>query len=114
MTPLKPLSICVALTAALAMVACSPASVETCPTFSIASDMAKVGAGTVTFSLSPARDGLTYNWSVSDGAISTGQGTPVIVVADLITGESVTAAVAVGGLNASCKGTVLSSTAKMP
>ena len=114
MTALKPLSICIALAAVPILGACTPAPIEKCPTFSIASEMAKEGAGTITFRLSPVRDSLTYNWSLSAGSISTGQGTPVIVVADLIAGESITAAVAVGGLNAACKDTVLSSTAKMP
>ena len=114
MIALKPLSVCAALAAVPLLGACSPAPVEKCPAFNIASDMAKAGAGTVTFTLSPARDGLTYNWSVSAGAITTGQGTPVIVVADPTQGESVTASVAISGLDASCKDTTLSSSAQMP
>ena len=112
MTALKPLAICIALAAVPLVDACSPAPVEKCPAFSIASG--KGDAGTLTFTLNPARDGLTYNWSLSAGAITTGQGTSSIVVADPTAGESVTASVAVGGLDASCTGTVLSSTAQMP
>lgn len=47
---------------------------------------------------------LTYNWSVSAGTISTGQGSLQISVADA-DGGSVSATVEVGGIPASCPAT---------
>ena len=46
----------------------------------------------------------TYKWSVSAGTITTGQGTPTIVVDTKgLAGKEVTATVDVGGLNPACQ-----------
>ena len=49
-------------------------------------------------------DNLTYNWSVSSGTISSGQGSLQISVAG-VAGEAVTATVEVGGVPAACPNT---------
>jgi hypothetical protein len=55
---------------------------------------------------------VTYNWSVSAGTISSGQGTSSIIVDTKgIGGQTVTATVEVGGLAATCSRTASSSTA---
>jgi len=97
------------------LLGCSPppAAVDAkCPTFTVAGE---VGNGNVTFTLSPARDGLTYNWSTSAGTIVSGQGTPSIVV-EVPAGETVTVTTEVGGLDASCprESGYTSATAQMP
>ncbi len=53
----------------------------------------------------------TYNWSVSVGTISSGQGTSTITVDTTgIGGQSVTANVTIGGADPSCTGTTASCT----
>lgn len=129
----------VALVAALALMGCEKKPAETtpapapepaqapatptaasddakCPTFSIASEIGKPSAGKVTFTLSPTRDGLTYNWSTAAGSIVSGQGTPTIIVEDPTPGDVVTVTTEVGGLDASCSdtGKYASTTATMP
>jgi hypothetical protein len=53
----------------------------------------------------------TYNWSVSAGTISSGQGTSTITVdTNNIGGASVTATVSIGGADPSCTGTTASCT----
>jgi len=96
--------------------ACSPSSTAKCPAFTVAADVGKPEAGSATFTLSPTRDGLTYNWSTSAGTISSGQGTPSIVVSDPTAGDKVTATVEVSGVDASCpaSGNTASATANMP
>lgn len=106
----------VALTAAAAMGGCSPAATDKCPKFTVTSEVGKPAAGQATFTLSPTRDGLTYNWSTSAGTITSGQGTPAIVVDDPTAGETVTVTAEVGGLDASCpaEGNSVSSSVTMP
>lgn len=101
---------------ALLMSACSPGADAKCPKFAVGSEVGKNGPGTVTFTLTPTHDGLTYNWSVSAGSITEGQGTAAIVVNDPTAGETVTATVEVGGLDASCPAgsNVGSASATMP
>jgi hypothetical protein len=54
---------------------------------------------------------LTYNWSVSAGTISSGQGTSTITVDTTgAGGQSVTATVSIGGADPSCTGTTASCT----
>ncbi|HKG47995.1 MAG TPA: Ig-like domain-containing protein [Pyrinomonadaceae bacterium] len=56
----------------------------------------------------------TYNWSVSAGTISSGQGTPTITVDTAnLSGQSVTATVSIGGADPSCTGTTASCTASI-
>jgi len=65
---------------------------------------ANVGAGTP-----PA---TTYNWTVSAGTITSGQGTPSITVStDNLGGQSVTATLEVGGVDPSCGRTTSCTTA---
>ena len=53
----------------------------------------------------------TYNWSVSAGTISSGQGTSTISVdTNGLAGQSVTATVSIGGADPSCTGTTASCT----
>ena len=53
----------------------------------------------------------TYNWSVSAGTISSGQGTSTITVdTNGVAGQSVTATVSIGGADPSCTGTTASCT----
>jgi hypothetical protein len=53
----------------------------------------------------------TYNWSVSAGTISSGQGTSTITVdTNGLSGQSVTATVSIGGADPSCTGTTASCT----
>jgi hypothetical protein len=56
----------------------------------------------------------TYNWSVSAGTISSGQGTSTITVDTAnLAGQSVTATVSIGGADPSCTGTTASCTANV-
>lgn len=116
MTAMKTLVSGVVLVGAVALSGCGPAAVEKCPKFSIAQEMGVPSAGKVTFTLSPTRDGLTYNWSTAAGTILEGQGTPKIVVEDTTPGDMVTVTTEVGGLDASCPdaGKYASATATMP
>jgi K319-like protein len=66
---------------------------------------------TFTASVSNGPSGATYNWSVSAGTISSGQGTSTITVDTTnLGGQSVTATVSVGGADPSCTGTSASCT----
>jgi hypothetical protein len=57
----------------------------------------------------------TYNWSVSAGTISSGQGTPTITVDTAgIGGQSVTATVSIGGADPSCNSTASCTTPVKP
>jgi Bacterial Ig domain len=81
-----------------------------CPTVSV-SCPSEVDAGqpiTFTATLTGDTGGatVTYNWSVSAGTISSGQGTSTITVDTTgIGGQSVTATVNIGGLDPSCNAT---------
>lgn len=86
-----------------------------CPTVSV-SCPSDIDAGqpiTFTASVSGGEPGasFTYNWSVSAGTISSGQGTSTITVDTAgIGGQSVTATVSIGGADPSCTGTTASCT----
>jgi len=63
--------------------------------------------GTMTFTAAlsgGSQDGLTYNWTVSDGTIASGQGTPSITVTapSNEAGGNITASVEIGGYPAGC------------
>ncbi len=78
-----------------------------CPTVSV-SCPADVDLGApITFSASGAESmNVTYNWTVSAGTISSGQGTSSITVdTSGLGGQSVTATVELGGLDPSCSRT---------
>lgn len=86
-----------------------------CPVVSV-SCPSDVGPGepiTFTASVSGGEAGATwtYNWSVSAGTISSGQGTSTITVDTAgLAGQSVTATVSIGGADPSCTGTTASCT----
>ena len=86
-----------------------------CPTVSV-SCPSDIDAGQpITFTASvtggDANATLTYNWSVSAGTISSGQGTSTITVDTTNAGgQSVTATVSIGGADPSCTGTTASCT----
>jgi hypothetical protein len=78
-----------------------------CPTVSVSCPSDVVQGAPVTFTSSVSGDAsVTYNWSVSAGTISSGQGTSSITV-DTATlgGQTVTATVELGGLDPSCSRT---------
>lgn len=86
-----------------------------CPTVSV-SCPSDVDAGqpiTFTASVTGGAEGAawTYNWSVSAGTITSGQGTSTITVDTANLGsQSVTATVSIGGADPSCTGTTASCT----
>lgn len=86
-----------------------------CPTVSV-SCPSDVDAGQpITFTASVAGGDpnatLTYNWSVSAGTISSGQGTSTVTVDTTNAGgQSITATVSIGGADPSCTGTTASCT----
>jgi hypothetical protein len=76
-----------------------------CPTISVSCPSDVDQGSPITFNASGA-DNVTYNWSVSAGTISSGQGTSSITVnTDGLGGQTVTATVEVGGLDPSCSRT---------
>ncbi len=79
-----------------------------CPTLSVSgpSGLTKPGES-MTFVASVSGGDVTYNWSVSAGTISSGQGTSSITVdtTGLARGSNVTATVEIGGLCAECQRT---------
>jgi hypothetical protein len=88
-----------------------------CPTVSV-SCPSEVDAGQpITFTASVAGEGApspTYNWSVSAGTISSGQGTSTITVDTSGVAQSVTATVTIGGLDPTCNATASCSTGVKP
>ncbi len=94
--------------------ACAP---PPCPTISVScTDSVEQGAPiTFTASVAGGTGSPTYNWSVSAGTISGGQGTPSITV-DTATlgGQTVTATVDIGGLDPACSRTASCSTSVKP
>jgi K319L-like, PKD domain len=87
-----------------------------CPTVSVTcTDAVNVGeAITYTASVGQAPANATYNWSVSAGTITSGQGTTTITVDTAgLGGQSVTATVTVGGADPSCSGTTASCTTQV-
>jgi hypothetical protein len=81
-----------------------------CPTISVSCPSDVDQGSPITFSSSTA-DNATYNWSVSAGTISGGQGTSSITVDTAgLGGQTVTATVELGGLDPSCSRTASCST----
>ncbi len=78
-----------------------------CPTVSVSCPSDVDQGSPITFSASVGGDAnVTYNWSVSAGTISSGQGTSSITVStDGLGGQTVTATVELGGLDPSCSRT---------
>lgn len=76
-----------------------------CPTISISAPTEATPAGQdVSFTANVTGGGdVTYNWSISAGSITSGQGTPSITVdSQGLAGSSVTATLEVGGISRSC------------
>jgi hypothetical protein len=89
-----------------------------CPTISVSCPSEVDQGSPITFTASVVGEGggaATYNWSVSAGTISSGQGTPTITVdTGGLGGQTVTATVDVGGLDPVCARTASCSTSVKP
>jgi hypothetical protein len=88
-----------------------------CPTVSVSCpDSVDVGAAiTFTANVSGGPGNQTYNWSVSAGTITSGQGTSTITVDTAnLGGQGVTATVSLGGLDPSCSTTASCTTQVKP
>ncbi len=83
-----------------------------CPTVSVSCPSSVDPGAAITFSSSLSSSAnVTYNWSVSAGTISSGQGTSSITVDTAgLGGQTVTATVEVGGLDPACSRTASCST----
>ncbi|MGH9871725.1 MAG: PKD domain-containing protein [Pyrinomonadaceae bacterium] len=90
--------------------------VPPCPTVSVSCPAEVDLASPITFTASGAGDmNVTYNWTVSAGTISSGQGTSSIEVDTAgLGGQSVTATVELGGLDPSCARTASCTTSVKP
>ncbi len=88
-----------------------------CPTVSVSCPDA-VGVGepiTYTANVAGGPPNMTYNWSVSAGTITSGQGTATITVDTAgLGGQSVTATVSLGGADPSCSTTASCTTPVRP
>ncbi len=87
-----------------------------CPTISVSCPSDVDQGSDITFSATMSGDAnVTYNWSVSAGTISSGQGTSSITVnTDGLGGQTVTATVELGGLDPSCSRTASCTTGIRP
>jgi hypothetical protein len=82
-----------------------------CPTVSVSCPSEVAPGAPITITASAGDGNVTYNWSVSAGTISGGQGTSSITVDTTgLGGQTVTATVEVGGLAPSCSRTASCST----
>jgi hypothetical protein len=90
--------------------------VPPCPTVSVSCPSDVDQGAPITFTASVNGDAnVTYNWTVSAGTISSGQGTSSISVDTTgIGGQSVTATVELGGLDPSCSRTASCTTSVKP
>ena len=81
--------------------------VPPCPTVSVSCPSDVDQGSPITFSASVQGDAnVTYNWSVSSGTITSGQGTSSITVStDGLGGQTVTATLDLGGLDPACSKT---------
>jgi len=100
--------------ATVTIATCPNCTPPPCPTISASSpsDVDQGSPITFTANVSGAGSGVTYNWSVSAGTITGGQGTSSITVDTAgLGGQTVTATVEAGGFAAACNKTASSSTA---
>jgi hypothetical protein len=90
--------------------------VPPCPTVSVSCPSDVDLGSPITFTASVSGDmSVTYNWSVSAGTISSGQGTSSITVDTAgLGGQTVTATVELGGLDPSCSRTASCTTGIRP
>src|SRR5205085_11676274 len=99
---------CVAFSSTTVTVAGCTGCVPPCPTISISCPTDQVAAGTpatvsVNLSGGDPNASVTYNWTVSAGTISSGQGTPSITIDTTGQGgQNITATVEIGGLAPEC------------
>jgi hypothetical protein len=95
-------------TRTITVVACDCVEVCVCPTVSVTGPAGLTTPGdTMTFTANVTggtTDRVTYDWSVNNGTIIEGQGTPVIRVATSqdMAGQNVTATVRIGGVCEEC------------
>ncbi len=106
------------VTKTIVVATCECERVCECPTLDVTGPAGVVNAGetmTFTANVSGGSASPTYNWSVSGGTITEGQGTPVIRVATTseMAGSTVTATVDIGGLCDECDKTA-SASAQIP
>ncbi|MFN2516098.1 MAG: hypothetical protein ABR556_07770 [Pyrinomonadaceae bacterium] len=87
-----------------------------CPNVSVSCPDSVDAGSSITFSSSLSSDAnVTYNWSVSAGTITGGQGTSSITVDTAnLGGQTVTATVELGGLDPACSRTASCSTSVRP
>jgi hypothetical protein len=88
-----------------------------CPQVSVSCPSEVEAGQPITFTASVTGEGApspTYNWSVSAGTISSGQGTSTITVDTAGVAQSVTATVTIGGLDPSCNATSSCTTGVQP
>jgi hypothetical protein len=88
-----------------------------CPQVSVSCPSEVEANQPITFTASVTGEGgagATYNWSVSAGTISSGQGTSTITVDTSGVAQSVTATVTIGGLDPSCNATASCTTGVKP
>ncbi|HWN08550.1 MAG TPA: hypothetical protein VNO50_04640 [Pyrinomonadaceae bacterium] len=86
-----------------------------CPTVSVSCPSDVDEGAPITITASAGDGSVTYNWSVSAGTITSGQGTSTITVDTAnLGGQTVTATVEVGGLAPSCSRTASCSTQVRP
>ncbi|HEV7396728.1 MAG TPA: hypothetical protein VGN86_09495 [Pyrinomonadaceae bacterium] len=94
---------------------CSDCKPPPCPTVNVSCPDSAQPGQPITFTANFSGSGsVTYNWSVSAGSISSGQGTSSITVdTSNLGGQTVTATVELGGLAPSCTRTASCSTSIM-
>jgi hypothetical protein len=88
-----------------------------CPSVTVSCPSEVEAGQPITFTASVTGEGAptpTYNWSVSAGTISSGQGTSSITVDTTGVAQSVTATVTIGGLDPSCNATASCTTGVKP
>jgi hypothetical protein len=111
---------CVSFSSTTVTVAACTNCVAPCPTVTVECPTGAIQPGspaTVTVNVSGGAPGLTptYNWSVSDGTISGGQGTASITIDTTgQAGKNITATVEIGGLPPECQRTASCSFSVVP
>ncbi len=99
--------ICAALCGVLCLGG-SKAAAQSCPTLAISSPDTIAFGSSLKMSVNVSGGGTvkpTYNWSISSGTITSGQGTSTITIEKLGAGEAVTGTVEVGGFDRACAAT---------
>lgn len=76
-----------------------------CPAISVSGSQSGPADALFSAAMSDGNFDATYNWTVSSGSISAGQGGSIIAVGGLSAGGLVTATVEIGNLPSNCNGT---------